>query len=264
MVNEKLPCSQAALCVLQASELEKQAKAMMSESAVLYKMAKKEVEACAKMRGNLTNSQCQQDVIQRAVASFSQFYASALSHTYALYEVVSRPNIAGGLLNPREVQRANYEDFGAEIEGVSAFVDAGQLFIKMPLLPARINHGIRGKHQVNPDKYYYFFNRSLDESLNKIEAQIPHFEQQNIAYFSVYDMSAEAVPDAENIDTKSVTDTICLHTMCDDSQEKTSFFFAGFRDDSLAPGTYICVSRGRFRAPEISHILGKFRGQKTY
>ena len=130
------------------------------------------------------------------------------------YEAVTKPNIACGLCNPRDVQRENYDAFAGEIEGVFAFVEGGKLFIKLPLLPAKVNHGVRGKLQGNTENYYYFFNRSLDESLNKIEAQIPHFEQQNIAYFSVFSVSSKAIPDAENIDTKSVTDIICLHTIC--------------------------------------------------
>lgn len=264
MVNENLLCSQAARCILQASEMEEQANTMMRESAAIYKLAKRGTESCVKIKEMLATPLNEQEVIQQAVDSFNQFYASALSRTYALYEAVTKPNIACGLCNPRDVQRENYDAFGAEVEGVFAFVEDGQLFIKMPLLPARINHGLRGKQQANMEKYFYFFNRSLDESLNRIEAEIPHFEQQNISYFSVFDPASKAVPDGENIDTKSVTDIICLHTMCDDSLAKTSFFYAGFFDDLLPPGTYICVSSGRFRIPKISQILGRFRGRKTY
>ena len=264
MVNENLLRSQAARCTLQALEMETQANAIMRESAALYKLAKRGVESCAKLKVRLANPLNEQDTIQQAADSFNQFYASTLSRTYALYEAVTKPNIACGLCNPRDVQRENYDAFGAEIEGIFAFVDGGQLFIKMPLLPAKINHGLRGKQPANTEKYFYFFNRSLDESLNKIEDQIPHFEQQNIAYFSVFDPASKAVPDGENIDTKSVTDIICLHTMCDDSLAKTSFFHVGFCDDFLSPGTYICVSNGKFRIPNISRILEKFRGRKTY
>lgn len=264
MVNENLPRSQATRCALQASELEEQASAMMRESAAIYKLAKRGSEACVRLKEVLSDPLCGPEVIQQAMDNFNQFYASALSRTHALYEAVTKPNIACGLCNPRDVQRENYDAFAEEIEGVFAFAEDGKLFIKLPLLPAKVNHGVRGKLQGNTEKYYYFFNRSLDESLNKIEAQIPHFEQQNIAYFSVFSVSSKAIPDAENIDTKSVTDIICLHTMCDDSFEKTSFFYAGFCDDSLPSGTYICVSNRRFQVPNISHILGSFRGRKTY
>lgn len=264
MVNENLLHSQAIRCALQASELEQQANIMMRESVAIYKLAKRGVESCVKLKEMLAVPLNEEDAVQKAADSFNQFYASALSRTYALYEAVTKPNIACGLCNPRDVQRENYDTFGAEIEGVFAFVDGGQLLIKMPLLPAKINHGLRGKQMVSTEKYFYFFNRSLDESLNKIEAEIPHFGQQNISYFSVFDPASKVVPDGENIDTKSVTDIICMHTMCDDSLAKTSFFYAGFYDDFLPPGTYICVSGGRFRIPDISQVLGKFRERKTY
>ena len=154
MVNENLPRSQATRCALQASELEEQASTMMRESVAIYKLAKRGSETCVRLKEVLSDPLCGPEVIQQAMYNFNQFYASALSRTHALYEAVTKPNIACGLCNPRDVQRENYDAFAGEIEGVFAFVEGGKLFIKLPLLPAKVNHGVRGKLQGNTEKYY--------------------------------------------------------------------------------------------------------------
>ena len=264
MVNNDLPTEDEILCGLLADGLERQAKDIIREADVLKKIARTAAESCGKIRAaHLQNTE---DVppADKVRESFLRFYASALAHTHAMYESIVRPNHAEGLLNPREVQQQNFDAFEREIEGIFAFISEQKIFFRLPLLPAKINHGIRQYGRNSGQKYFYFFNRELDECLRRLEHEIPRFQEQTITYMSSFEPGMKSVFDCDNIDTKSITDTICLHTMCDDSPLKTSFFYCGINDGRLTQGTYVCVSQGRFAVPEIDSIVRAFQGSKTY
>lgn len=247
--------------MMQAIEAKKQAGIIFREARNLARLA----QTCVKSCDGLENGQAANYPAAKDFNAYlTEFYASALSHTHTLYQAVTAPNSACGLKNPREVQRENFDQFAAEIEQVDAFLHGGRLFIRLPQLPAKINHGISGRGGDRGKPYLLFFNRSLDESLNRLEPDMPHFKEQNIVYLTVFPSNAKACPDCENIDTKSITDVICLHTMCADSPSKTSFFLGGIQDENLAPGTYVCVSEGRFSVPEISAVIATFYMRKTW
>lgn len=256
---DQFPSPDAAICLLKVVDMEKQILSIQAEVQMLSRAVDAGAKSCDKLKKLLASPECASETVRLAQRAIARFYTVTLTHTYALYEAVTIPNLAGGLLNPRIVQYENYENFSKEIEGVFSFVKDRKLYIKTPPLPAKINHGIRQSGQGTVGKPAYIFNRTVDASLSKIDPQIPHFSEQNIAYLTVFPANCRSVPDCENIDTKSITDMICLHTMCDDSPAKTSFFCAGFADDSLDYGTYICVSEGRFSVPNINMILMTFR-----
>lgn len=74
----------------------------------------------------------------------------------------------------------------------------------------------------------------------------------------MFPCSENIVVDCDNFDTKAITDTICLHTFCDDSAEKTSFHMTGFRSDDVPRGTYICVCPDKFSAANPHEIIQIF------
>lgn len=255
-----LPGEGAVVAMMQCAEAEKQAEIILCEAQVLARLAQKCHKVCAN-KGGLLNSE---DQMGESIDGYlADFYSAALTHTHRLYQAVIAPNTACGLRNPRDVQRENFDRFAAEIEQVDSFVHGGKIFIRLPQLPAKINHGLTGRGGDRTKNYFLFFNRSLDESLSRLEHEIPHFNEQNITYLTVFPKGARLCPDCENVDTKSITDTICLHTMCADSPSNTSVFMAGFQDENLRPGTYVCVSEGRFSIPEISSIIAVFYARKT-
>lgn len=256
----KLPDENAVTAMMQCAEAEKQTEIILHEAQILAGLAQKCHKICANKAGLIDSQNCLEKDIDSYLVNF---YAAALTHTHKLYQAVITPNTACGLKNPREVQRENFDRFVADIEQVDSFIHGGKIFIRLPLLPAKINHGFTGKWGDRTKNYLLFFNRSLDESLSRLEPDIPHFREQNITYLTVFPQGVRACPDCENVDTKSITDTICLHTMCADSPTHTSFFMGGFQDENLRPGTYICVSKGRFSVPEISSMIAVFYTRKT-
>lgn len=261
MVSVMVKSEDTVTAMMQAIEAEKQAGIILKEAQSLARLAQNCLKSCNELAGGKTgNYPAGKDFN----TYLTEFYASALAHTHTLYQAVTVPNSACGLKNPREVQRENFDQFAAEIEQVDAFLHGGRLFIRLPQLPAKINHGISGRGVEKGKPYLLFFNRSLDESLNRLEPDMPHFKEQNIAYLTVFPPNARSCPDCENIDTKSITDVICLHTMCADSPSKTSFFLGGIQDENLTPGTYVCVSEGRFSVPEISTVIAAFYMRKTW
>lgn len=252
-----LPNENNVAALLQSIEAKKQAGVVLKEAQFLARLAQKCIRFCDGLASRT------QPLSKKPDDYLTDFYTSALAHTHTLYQAVTTPNTACGLRNPRDVQRENFERFAASIEQVDSFLCNGRLFIRLPRLPAKINHGLSGRGGEQGRSYLLFFNRSLDESLNRLEPDIPHFMEQNITYLTVFEPGAKSCPDCENIDTKSITDIICLHTMCADSPSKTSFFLAGIQSENLMAGTYVCVSEGRFSVPKISAIIDTFCAQKT-
>jgi hypothetical protein len=248
------------VAMMQSFEAKKQAGIVLKEAQFLTRLAQR----CLRFCNDLANVSLENKNAGKTFeAHLTEFYASALSHAHTLYQAVIAPNTACGLRNPRDVQSENFDQFAAAIEQVYSFLLDGRLFIRLPQLPAKINHGMSGRGGDKSRPYLLFFNRSLDESLNRLEPNIPHYMEQNITYLTVFGPDVKSCPDCENIDTKSITDVICLHTMCADSPSKTSFFMCGFQDENLVPGTYVCVSEGRFSVPEISTIIAAFHAPKN-
>ena len=107
-------------------------------------------------------------------------------------------------------------------------------------------------------RFFSFFAQSLHESLMLLDNEIPPFPSQSINYIFVFPCSENIVVDCDNFDTKAITDTICLHTFCDDSAEKTSFHMTGFRSNDVPRGTYICVCPDKFSAANPHEIIQIF------
>ena len=107
-------------------------------------------------------------------------------------------------------------------------------------------------------RFFSFFTQSLHESLMLLDNEIPPFPSQSINYIFVFPCSENIVVDCDNFDTKAITDTICLHTFCDDSAEKTSFHMTGFRSNDVPRGTYICVCPDKFSSANPHEIIQIF------
>ena len=140
--------------------------------------------------------------------------------------------------------------------GVRAFVSDGCLFIKTPLLPYSLNDK---KRVASGGRFYHFsylFTNELREKLAEIFDEIPPLSQKTITYLFV--RPEGSAPASDNVDTKVVTDTICMYLFGGDSAATTSFRLAAIFDNRLPKGTYICVSEGRLSCPDPELILEKF------
>lgn len=260
MVNSTLPDEEFVLTLMQIDEVKSVAEEVAEEANALNNLAGSVLKLSEKVEhdhGFLEREANQIDA-QKIVKSF---YVSGLVHTHSLYQAIIAPNTAGGLLSQAAVQRENYLAFGAEIEGIRTFLSEGKLLIKLPMLPVIWSRSYALTHIEKASalkRFFSFFTQSLHESLMLLDNEIPPFPSQSINYIFVFPCSENIVVDCDNFDTKAITDTICLHTFCDDSAEKTSFHMTGFRSDDVPRGTYICVCPDKFSAANPHEIIQIF------
>lgn len=230
MVNLTLPDEEFVLTLMQIDEAKSVAEEVAVEANALNNLAGSVLKLSEKVEhdhGFLEREANQIDA-QKIVKSF---YVSGLVHTHSLYQAIIAPNTAGGLLSQAAVQRENYLAFGAEIEGIRTFLSEGKLLIKLPMLPVIWSRSYALTHIEKASalkRFFSFFTQSLHESLMLLDNEIPPFPSQSINYIFVFPCSENIVVDCDNFDTKAITDTICLHTFCDDSAEKNQLSHDGF------------------------------------
>lgn len=261
-VNEHLPSEQETICLLQSDEMARQANEILTGISALTQTANRALSACEGIQ-KATFPLRQKKDLDVFRKGLHDFYEEGLAGIYSLYDIITRPNTAGGLLKQKAVQHQNFDEIWEPIEGIYSAVFDGRIFIKLPLLPAKIYHNFRSAAPYTAGKYLRFFSRTLDESLSRIDAEIPHFREQNIMYIFAFPPGKNMPPDCDNYDTKNITDIICMHTMCDDSPNKTSFFYTGIQESDVPKGTYIVVSGNRFLVPNAKKIMGVFDNLKN-
>ena len=260
MVNSTLPDEEFVLTLMQIDEAKSVAEEVAGEANALNNLAGSVLKLSEKVEHDhsFLEREANQIDAQKIVKSF---YVSGLVHTHSLYQAIIAPNTAGGLLSQAAVQRENYLAFGAEIEGIRTFLSEGKLLIKLPMLPVIWSRSYALTHIEKASalkRFFSFFTQSLHESLMLLDNEIPPFPSQSINYIFVFPCSENIVVDCDNFDTKAITDTICLHTFCDDSAEKTSFHMTGFRSDDVPRGTYICVCPDKFSSANPHEIIQIF------
>ena len=135
--------------------------------------------------------------------------------------------------------------------GITAAVFDGNLYVKTPLLLNR-NHLVRssGSGSFSQD-YNHFFCGQVDKKLREIQDIIPQFSYKNVNILAVYNLSRQAIPDTDNLDTKKIIDAITDFFPGGDGGGKCSFSSASIQTDEIDEGTYFTVSEGFAIVPDF-------------
>ena len=261
MVNSNLPSEDAVITSLQIDDACHTAAEICTEVDAMKRLCQnvKKLADAVDTDKDFLSTEANKEAAKRIV---KDLYISGLSHTHFIYQAITTPNTASGLLSQENVQRENFAKYARDIEGVDAYIHGQKLYIEMPVLPVMYSRkqspSVRsGAAKLR--KHYDFFTQSLHQSLLLLDNKMPTFQEQNITYVFAFSPDEVVAVDCDNLDTKAVTDTICLHTLCDDSADKTSFSLVGIRTETVPKGTYICVAPDKFPVQNVAEIIQVFR-----
>lgn len=191
--------------------------------------------------GNITPREWEQ-VLQ----SFVNKLAGSIFEQYKIYQ---------NILTDKEV---NNEYANVEIsDALGSFVDAmlvgDFLIVKTPLLANRNRSREPVKSNSFSHEYMPIFAHEVERKLFKIIDQLPSYLDKTITVVSVYSNQGY-VPDADNLETKYITDAIVSFLKGGDSGKYTSFSMFCLHSEEIEEGAYFIVSEGFAKQPEIGII----------
>lgn len=146
---------------------------------------------------------------------------------------------------------------------VSIVVLNDTIFVKTPPLFNRNKHW-RCREVVD---YYAFLSQVVAYKMREMDGKIPQFFEKNLNLLAVYPRSIPIIPDADNLDTKTVTDAITNSLPGGDSGRYCTFSRASIHSDELPSGAYFTVTKGFAQAPDfwgnLSTLIQIFGGKKS-
>lgn len=257
-LNKYSPEVVTAVCKI--DDIKKQAEETVIEAKELIAASEKTIKICDKI-----NSICTENDVD-----FEEFSYENRKLDKAIYKmkdvVFNLYKIVFSVLTWSEQRlfcEAIIEDYlepNKQIEGIFARVFKDNLLVHLPILGAKQCRWKTINGAAFPIGSYSFFSNSLEAALRLIDNDIPLYCKKNILYMFVYHSSRMFVIDSDNHDTKVMTDIICSHTEGGDTAKNCSFFFISICDDNLPEGTYITVSEGFGKVPDLQDNLSIWRG----
>ena len=145
-----------------------------------------------------------------------------------------------------------------EIFDVSVVVSEDKVFVKLPKLWSKYTTLGSKDLYAKRRSYSNIMRRELEKEFNKKLNQIPRFDRKHIAYLFVT-AKGKTSPDADNFDTKVITDTVSFYCGGTDSAATTSFSYIAIPEGALLKGTYICVSNHYGNPPGLEALIEDFR-----
>lgn len=130
---------------------------------------------------------------------------------------------------------------------VSIVVHNGVIYVKTPPLFNRNKHW-KGRELVD---YYTFISRVVAYKMMEQDDNIPKFFEKNLNLLAVYSRNIPIIPDADNLDTKTVTDAITNSLPGGDAGRYCTFSRASIHSDELPEGAYFSVTEGFTKAPDF-------------
>lgn len=172
-----------------------------------------------------------------------------------LYKTITEPNTYDGSLPYDAALLTKEQGNFREIFDVRVVVKCDALLVKLPLLPSRYNQKKGGL-----GKLYFgqWATRELEAKLLQIEQELPTFPTRNIAYLHVISTpNPHTTADADNRDTKSITDTVSRF-VGDDGPLECSFSSCSIRAEKLDEGTYLAVTPTFGCPPSLGELVSLF------
>lgn len=173
-------------------------------------------------------------------------------HVNNLYHIIAEPETYHGATPYIEALTSDEQKKLRSVFDVKATVWDKWVLIKMPLLPTRYSSKFKpySTHETNQYWVWYFtvFEIELAAELQKIASQIPTYSRRNLAYLHIKNHGKNGLPDADNFDTKHVTDIVVEAMGGNDGPGLCSFVSWAEVTPDLPEGTYLCVS-SKYESP---------------
>ena len=136
----------------------------------------------------------------------------------------------------------------AKIFAIKAEIVGENIMIQAPLLASQW-----GNKSISRDGFFRYgqtFSVEIEEEVYKLLAStdaefLKRFSSKTLNYFFNYPSSVRKISDADNKDTKAITDAITRHFPGGDSPLSCSFSYENIRNDDLPAATFIVVSPGK-------------------
>lgn len=178
--------------------------------------------------------------------------------TKLVYKTVSEPNIYEGVYSyPGALLTEEQAEVRAVFE-VKAVAKDGVLLVKLPTLPSKFNRRFNKKSSFGNQDYGAWATVELETELLKIEREIPVFPTRNLAYLYVLPaVNNILLPDADNHDTKGITDTVSRF-VGDDNPLQCTFSHYSTQTQSLDVGTYLAVTPTFGEPPSLTTLVSLF------
>lgn len=131
--------------------------------------------------------------------------------------------------------------FSPEIEGCHMVYSEGKIMFRMPTLPTRNHAKFIAPAASKIPPYYKTILALLGDLLEQKAFDPMAFSHKEIVYFFVYDPAKKFAADADNVDTKYVTDALVLTLPNGDAPGYCDFRYASRYSDLIESGVYAVV-----------------------
>lgn len=151
-----------------------------------------------------------------------------------------------------------YRELIIPLDGVHAYLRAGEIFIRTPMLAGR-----QSKTQIqSPREKDIMFSESVQYAIQTAadfaEYDFSVYAYKTISFLFVYDMEAYRrgyVADTDNHELKYIIDAIAQFLPGGDSPRSTSLFMSTAITDVIPSGTYISVTPTSAGTPSAETII---------
>lgn len=179
-------------------------------------------------------------------------------HVNTLYHAVADPETYHGARSYAEAILSEEQEQLRSIFEVKVAVQGQWVIIKMPLLPSRYNPHFKPTvtHETNKYWLWYcnFFDVELTAELLKKRDILPTYPRRNLAYLHIRNDTKTTLPDADNFDTKHITDTVSDLLLGTDNPNACSFSSWAEITDELPESSYLCVSPEYATPPSLGAV----------
>lgn len=149
---------------------------------------------------------------------------------------------------------------------VKIVVQDNWILIKLPVLFSRYSRANLFKNGSKKKAAFtdfgYWFDRELNAELYKKSSEIPHYVEKHFSYLHVIPIDIPFPADADNYDSKHITDVVSNHMLCTDGADFTSFSSMSIREGILETGTYVIVSPTFGNPPSLDTLVEQIQMAK--
>lgn len=140
-------------------------------------------------------------------------------------------------------------------EAIDLRVTDDAIIVRTPNLASKFSSYSRA----HSSDYSTVFAAGVRRKMMDIKFEKLKFTKKHISVIGVYEEKTRKIPDADNLDTKAITDAITRLLPGGDGWDNCSFSNANVRSGTIKPGTYFVVSTNYLEPPSISETIKKLK-----
>ena len=129
------------------------------------------------------------------------------------------------------------------------------LIVRTPPLVSKQQNFGSTKKDLHRFEYSGWFAQEVEHLFDMSKGRVPQFGKRHISIFRVISTKRQTYPDHDNIDTKTLIDTISLHTGTFDNPKVVSLSQMAVFNDYLKEGCYFVVSPDYNAPPDEKTLL---------